>query len=138
MGLQARDIYSLSFIAPSAVAAYRGVDFTGAQIATQGAAIAGISKRGAASGAGFEAAVIGTAVCEAGAQITVGQALQMDNQGRVIPADNLTVAAGATPVTSTAANGAVLAGGVPPEAVIGHALEAAGAAGAFIEVLLRL
>ncbi len=137
MSQQAHDIFSLSFTAPSAVAQYRGVDFAGAQIAAAGARIAGIAKRPAAIGEPFEAAVIGTATCEAGAIIAVGQALQMDAQGRVIPADPLTVAAGATAVTSTAANGAILAGGDLPQFVVGHALEAASGAGAFIEVLLR-
>ena len=138
MGQQARDIFTLSFTAPAAVAAFRGVDFTGAQITAQGARIAGISKRGAALGAGFEAAVIGTAVCEAGAAITVGQALRMDSVGRVIPAVNLTVATGAVAVTSSAANGAILAGGLVPEMIVGYALEAASGAGVMLEVLLTI
>jgi hypothetical protein len=134
---QAHDIFTLSFIASGAVAAYRGVDFSGAQITAAGARPAGIAKRGAASGAGFEAAVIGTAVCEAGGSFSVGDPLQMDSSGRVIAATALVVAAGATSVTSTAANGAIITGGIVPQAVIGHALEASTGVGEFHEVLLR-
>ncbi len=138
MGTQAVELLSLSFNATAAVTAYRGVDDNGVQIAVQGQLCAGIAKRPAAIGDAFEAAAIGTATCEAGAPIAKGQRLQMDNQGRVIPADAASIAAGATAVTSTAANGAILAGGYLPEAVIGRALEAAAAAGDFIEVFLSI
>ncbi len=137
MSQQAHDIFALSFIAANPVTQYRGVDFSGNQIAVQGARICGIAKRPAAVGDNFEVAVIGTATCEAGAVITPGQLLQMDNQGRVIPADAATIAAGATAVTSTAANGAIIAGGYLPESIVGTALEAAAAAGNYIEVLLH-
>jgi hypothetical protein len=97
----------------------------------------GIAKRAAALGQSLDVAVLGTAVCEAGAAITVGQQLALDAQGRVVPASSLAIAAGATAVTSAAANGATdLTGGMLPQWVVGDALEAAGAAGAFIEVLL--
>lgn len=138
MSTQARELLALSFVATAAVTAYRAVDDNGVQIATQGARCAGIAMRPAAIGDPFEAAAIGTATCEAGAPITKGQLLQLDNQGRVIPADAATIAAGATAVTSTAGNGAILAGGYLPEAVIGRALEAAAAAGDFIEVFLTI
>jgi hypothetical protein len=50
----------------------------------------------------------------------------------------LTIVAGATPVTSTAANGAtILTGSDMPGFAIGDALQAATAAGQFIEILLR-
>lgn len=138
MGQQAVELLSLSFIATAVVTAYRGVDDNGVQIATQGAMCAGIAKRPAAIGDAFEAAAIGTATCEAGAPITKGQFLQMDNVGRVIPATAAAIAAGATAVTSTAANGAIISGGYLPQAVIGRALEAAAAAGDFIEVFLSI
>jgi len=138
MGQQARDMFNLSF--PSATAAitqFRGVDFSGVPIAVAGAKCAGIAKRSAAIGQPFEAVTLGTAICEAGAAITVGQPLAMDATGRVVPATALQIAAGATAVTSAAANGATdLTGGIPPQWVVGDALEAAAAAGAFIEVLL--
>lgn len=138
MGQQARSIFTLSFpVAPGAVARGRGVDFTGAQIAVAGARCAGIARRDAAVGQPFEATALGTEVCEAGAVITVGQPLAMDAQGRVVPATSLAIAAGAVAMTSVAANGATdLTGGVLPQWVVGDALEAAAAAGAFIEVLL--
>lgn len=138
MGQQARDIFNLSFpVASAVVTQYRGVDFAGVQIAAAGAKCAGIAKRGAAIGQSFEAVCLGTAVCEAGAAITVGQPLAMDATGRVVPATALQIAAGAVAMTSAAANGATdLTGGVPPQWVVGDALEAAAAAGAFIEVLL--
>jgi hypothetical protein len=91
----------------------------------------------------------GTAVAEAGAAVTVGAALVMDVSGRVVPATALavssagiTVAVGATAVTSTLANGAILSGngtvtgGDLPQFVVGYALEAAAAAGNFIEILM--
>lgn len=138
MGQQAKDIFSLSFpSAPSAVTQCRGVDFSGAQIAVAGAKCAGIAKRSAALGQSFEAAVLGTAVCETGAAITAGQPLAMDATGRVVPASSLAIAAGVTAMTSVAANGANdLTGGVLPQWVVGDALESAAAAGGFIEVLL--
>ena len=138
MGQQARDIFTQSVpAAPSAVTAFRGVDFTGAQIATAGAKCMGIAKRSASTGQSFEVAVLGSAVCEAGAAITVGQPLALDAQGRVVPASSLAIAAGATAVTSAAANGATdLTGGVLPQWVVGDALEAAAGAGSLIEVLL--
>lgn len=139
MGQQARSIFTLSFpVAPGAVAQGRGVDFTGAQIAVAGAKGAGIARRAAAIGQSFEADVIGTSVCEAGAAITVGQQLAFDNVGRVVPATALAIAAGAVAMTSVAANGVTdLVGSVLPEWAVGDAMEAAAAAGAFIEVLLR-
>ena len=50
----------------------------------------------------------------------------------------LAVAAGATAVTSAAANGAAaISGGEPPQYVVGDALQAATAAGQLVEILLR-
>lgn len=139
MSQQARDILNLSFVATAAVTQYRGVDFAGVQIATQGALPSAIAKRPAAIGEPYEAVTLGTATCEAGAAITVGQPLQMDNLGRVIPATQLAIAAGATAVTSAAANGSGdITGGFAAQAVVGYALEAAAAAGSFIEVKLCL
>lgn len=140
MGKQNISILELSAIAAGAITQYRGVDFAGNQIAAQGSKIFGIA-RFAVPAAGDDVTVWakGTAVCEAGAAIAVGQSLIMDNQGRVIPSTSLLkIAAGAVAVTSVAANGlADLVGGDSPEQVIGDAMEAAAAAGAFIEVLLR-
>jgi len=149
MGQQRISILDLSTVATSIVAAYRGVDFNGAQITAANAKIYGISKHAAAIGEALELGVLGTMTCEAGAAITKGAALAMDTTGRVVAATTLTAAVGslavgtgAVAMTSTAANGAVitgaptLTGGDLPQFIVGHALEAAGAAGAFIEVLL--
>jgi hypothetical protein len=137
MGQQSRSLFTLSFpAAPGAVARGRGVDFTGAQIAVAGAKGAGIARRDAAIGESFEATSIGTEVCEAGGVFNAGDSLAFDAQGRVVAASALTVAAGATAVTSTAANGAILAGGILPQWIVGDALEASSGAGVFVEVML--
>ncbi len=103
-----------------------------------GAKALGIARTAAtAAGQDVQVAVIGTAVAEAGAAIAIGDSLVADAQGRLVPAQPLRVATGATAVTSTAANGAILTGGDAPQFVVADALEAADAAGAFLEVLLR-
>ena len=84
------------------------------------------------------AEIIGTTVVEAGAAIGIGDSLITDSAGRAIPVTgNLAVTAGATAVTSSAANGEILEGADLPEFVFADALESASAAGEFIEVLLR-
>ncbi len=69
---------------------------------------------------------------EAGGAITRGSEITIDASGRAVAASPLAVKAGATPVTSTAANGQILDGGVTPQPVVGRALEAASAAGDII------
>ncbi|MBF0163427.1 MAG: DUF2190 family protein [Magnetococcales bacterium] len=131
-------VLTLTVIASEAISACRAVDFDGAAIAAQGGKAMGIAMSAATSGAALAVVTHGTAVAEAGAAITRGQALIADAQGRVIPATSaLRVAAGATPVTSSAANGAILEGGDPPEFILGDALQPAASAGDFIEILLR-
>jgi hypothetical protein len=125
--------------APSAVTAYRCVDYTGAQLATQGAKVMGVAQRAALAGDGYEAGVIGSTLVEAAGAIPIGSSVISDNQGRaMVSTGKLAVAAGATPVTSGAANGtAVLSGGDTPEFIFGDALSAATQAGDLIEVLIR-
>jgi len=140
MSQQARSIFSISFpVAPGVVTVFRGVDYAGAQATVQGQKIAGIANRGAASGAGYEATKLGSAIVEAGAAFAVGASLIMDAQGRAIASTGaLNVKAGATAMTSTAANGAgVLGGGDPPEYVFADALQAAAQAGDLVEVMMR-
>jgi len=72
----------------------------------------------------------------AGAAVTVGAPVASDASSRAVPAPPLGVAAGATGVQSTAANGSILSGGAPPVAINGYALDAAAQAGALIRVLL--
>lgn len=140
MSKQAIAILTLSVpVAPSAVTEYRAVDFAGAQATVQGQKIAGVANRGALTGDGYEYTALGTAIVEAGAAIAAGASLIVDAQGRAITSTGkLAIAAGAVAVTSVAANGVTdLTGGDAPEFVFADALQAAAAAGDFIEVLLR-
>lgn len=140
MSQQAITLLALSIAAaPAAVTEYRAVDYTGAQATVQGQKVMGVSKRGALIGDGYDVAVMGTAVVEAGAAFAAGASLIVDVQGRAIASTGkLGIAAGATAVTSTAANGtAILIGGDGPEYVFADALQAATGAGDKVEVLLR-
>jgi hypothetical protein len=136
---QSAPILTLTVTSAGAVARGRGVTFAGAQANAIGQKVMGIASQ-AANAAGEDVAVIacGTAICETGAAITVGQTVAMDASGRVVPAAVLTVVAGGTAVTSIAANGpSVITGAEPPIYAVGDALQAASGAGRFIEVLLR-
>jgi len=135
---QARSVFDQSVVSAGAIARGRAVSFGRAQVGTAGAKALGIAKQAAtASGQDITVAVIGTAVAETGAQVAVGDSLVTDDQGRMVPASLLTVAAGATGVTSSAANGAILTGADLPQFVLADALQAASGAGAFIEVFMR-
>ena len=149
MPQQSRPLLTLPCVAAGAITQYRGVGFNDLQATVAAQKIKGFARRSAALGGELEVVNKGTAIAEAGAAITVGQALVVDSLGRVVAAaalavssTGITVAAGATPVTSTAANGAILSGsgtvsgGDLPQFVCGYALEAAAAAGAFIEIVL--
>lgn len=124
MAQQSAPVLDLTFHASGAVVGRRCVTFAGAQATVAGSKVAGVARTIAANGEAFAVALVGTVVVEAGAEIAVGDG-------------PLTVAAGATPVTSSAANGAILAGGDPPQFVFADAMEAATGAGEMIEVLLR-
>lgn len=136
---QSYDLMSLRGLSAGVIARGRGVTFADAQAAAAGAKIKGIAQHATtAAGQDVTITVCGTAIVEAGAAITLGASLTMDAQGRAVPANALAVASGATAMTSAAANGsAALAGGDAPQFVFGDALQAATAAGQFIEVLLR-
>jgi len=139
MSQQSIAILSHSFpVASAAVTEGRAVDYAGVQATTQGQKVLGIAKRGCLAGDGFEATIMGTVVAEAGAAFAAGASLIVDNQGRLIASTGkLGLAAGATAVTSSAANGQILTGGDPAEWVCADALQAATAAGDKVEVLLR-
>lgn len=138
MTTQARSLHDETFHAPSAVTVYRCITFDGAQCTVQGEKVAGVARNDALAGDDYAATVIGTAVVETGAAVAVGDGLICDTQGRAIPTSGqIAVRAGATAVTSTAANGTILQGGEMPEYVFADALQAAAGAGQFIEVLLR-
>lgn len=137
MSQQAISILSLPFLANGAVQEYRAVGFNGAQASAAGQKVLGIAEFSVASGAYGRACRLGTAVAEAGAAIAVGAALAVDATGRVITATAITIAAGATAVTSAAANGAgTVAGGDPPQYIVGYAMQAAAAAGDLIEIAM--
>ncbi|MEQ8747346.1 capsid cement protein [Pyruvatibacter sp.] len=138
MTRQSAIIQSLTFVASGAVRAFRGIGYDGAEADTQGQKVLGVSQRAAAAAEASDVAVTGTTVVEAGAAITLGDSLIVDAQGRAIPSTGaLGLDAGATAVTSSAANGDILTGGDLPEYVFADALEAASAAGDLIEVKLR-
>lgn len=147
MSQQSRPVLSLPMVAVGGAVAYgRAVAmavstlmgaYGGTQATVAGQKVIGIARRDAAVGATFDATCLGSEICEAGAAIPINSRVQVDALGRVIVATAATIAAGATAVTSAAANGAgTLAGGDLPVFVFGTALQAAGAAGEFIEVLI--
>lgn len=139
MSRQAISLLDLTIAASGAVTAFRAVGYDGAQATTQGQKVQAVAQTDAADKALFNGTAKGTTVIESGAAIAKGDSLIVDNQGRAIPSTGaLAIKAGATAVTSTAANGAgILSGGDSPEFVFADALEAAGGAGKFVEVLLR-
>lgn len=146
MTQQARPVLDIAVQATAAIAYARVVALAlatiggaigGVQATVAGQKMIGVARRDAALGAFVDVTCLGTAVCEAGAAVPLGSRVQCDATGRVIPAVALTIAVGAVAVTSAAANGAgTMAGGDPPVYVWGTALQAATAAGDFIEVLI--
>ncbi|PTM95068.1 capsid cement protein [Mycoplana dimorpha] len=139
MGQQSIPTLSLTYRASGAVSQRRAVGLNGAQASVAGQKVLGVAPRPAADGEHSDATVAGTAVIETGGAFAIGASLVVDTQGRAVASTGkLAIAAGATPVTSTAANGnTVLTGGELPEFVFADALEPSSAAGAFVEVLLR-
>lgn len=103
-------ILTLPLVAASAIVASRFVTPVGAQAGADANTL-GVANSAAATGEKFPTVVIGTAVVEAGAAIAAGATLKSDTSGRAI---------------TWATSGAKVA----------IAIEAATAAGQFIEVLL--
>lgn len=152
MSQQAKSLLSLSVVSTTLIAQYRGVTYTGGQVAVANAKCIGIAER-PVTVIGEVALVTtkGTAVAEAGAAIAIGAALAFDATGRVITASafaiavgTLALSAGAVAVTSSAVNGVGTIAGVPtatggdlPQYIVGYALQAASAAGDFIEILMN-
>ena len=138
MSKQAHSLRDETFIASTAIAEFRAVGFDGAQATVQGQKVVGVAKHDANIGDAMAVGILGSVTIEAGAAIAIGDGLIVDVNGRAIPTTGeITLDAGATAVTSTAANGAIMSGGEMPEYVFADALEVATAAGDFIEVLLR-
>lgn len=135
---QQRPILTLTVKASGAVALGRGVGFDGAQATAAGQKVLGVAQTTGADTKDFAVTAMGSAIVEAGGSFSAGAALAVDSQGRAVVASSLAIAAGATQVTSSAANGsAILSGGVLPQFVFADALEESSGAGAFVEVLLR-
>ncbi len=140
MSRQSVSIFSPSVIAAGAITVYRCVGFDGAQATTQGQKVLGVARQAAAAaGEAIPVDSLGTAVIETGGAFAVGDSVICDNQGRAIKTTGkLAIAAGATQVTSVAANGVTaLVGGDTPEWIVGDALQASAGAGAFVEIMLR-
>ncbi|MQY50168.1 DUF2190 family protein [Rhodocyclus gracilis] len=137
MSQQAISILSLPFLANGAVQEYRAVGFNGAQASAAGQKVLGIAEFSVASGAYGRACRLGTAVAEAGGAFAVETALTVDAVGRVVAAAPIAIAAGATAVTSAAANGATdITGGDPAQYIVGYAMQAAGASGDLVEIAM--
>lgn len=132
-------IFTDSLLAAGTVMAYRCVTHAGAQATVQGEKVYGVANANMADGKAVPVVVVGTVRIESGAAVAVGDSLICDSQGRAIPATGaLQVAAGATPVTSGAANGAaVLTGANLPEYVFADARTSAAGAGTIIVAALR-
>ncbi len=109
MSQQANGIYPVTVKATAALTANRFTTFAGAVPATTANAL-GVTRQTAAIGDAVTVDFLGSAIVEAGAAIAAGATVNSDATGRAI----------------TWASGAKL----------GLALQAASAAGAFIEVLL--
>ena len=110
MSKQNTPLLALTKTASATIAANRFVTFAGAQVGADANAL-GVCRQAAVSGDSITVDVLGTAVVESGAAITAGDTLKSDSTGRAI---------------TWATSGAK----------IGLALQAATAAGQFIEVLL--
>lgn len=135
------------------------IDFSGAVCGTQGMKPLGVSEVKTLSGEQLGVICQGIAVVLSGGAITKGVAVITNNAGKAIAASALacatttttdgtvTVPSGATPVTSDAAqptlvvdlasdSTSTLSGAVPPDEIVGYALDAASGAGEYIRVLL--
>lgn len=131
-------LLALTFTASGVVSRHRAIGFDGAQATVQGQRVAGVAHFDAVDGDDMTVGCAGTEIIETGAAIAITDTLIIDAQGRAIPSTGeVSVESGATGVTSSAANGAILTGGNMPEYVFADPLETADGAGEFIEVLLR-
>jgi uncharacterized Zn-binding protein involved in type VI secretion len=138
MSITSHVFHAISVTASGSVTQRRLVTFAGAQATTKGEKVLGVSEFDTANLTQATVNIGGIVLVTTGAAVSKGDSLITDTQGRAIPATgNLGVGAGATPVTSTAANGALLIGADLPEFVFGDAMESASGAGSTIQVLLR-
>lgn len=115
----------------------RAVGFDGAQISVAGAAMFGLARGSFSDGEAARLVTSGAPTGESGGAFSRGNPLTTDAQGRFVLAGPLAVQAGATTVTSTAANGEILEGGEPPEVIVAYALEDAAGAGEFPRIFIN-
>lgn len=138
MSRQSAPLQALTYIATAAHAAYLAIGFNGAVASVAGQKVLGVAQRAGELNKANDVVTSGTTLVIAGAAFSKGASLIVDAQGRAIATNGpLSVAAGATPVTSSAANGDVLEGADLPEYVFADALEDASEAGDVVEILLR-
>jgi len=115
MPAQKHSLLALTMTATALIAENLAVKYSGVQCDTQGEKVLGVACYGAAIGANYAVDVIGTTKIIAGDDVAVGDSLIVDSEGRAIPSSGaLAVAAGATAVTSSAANGEILEGAELP------------------------
>jgi hypothetical protein len=127
-----------SIKAASPVLKHRFISFTGGYPSVNAKAL-GVSMADTDAGKMIPVVVTGIAIVEAGGAVSKGDALTTDAEGKAVKADpfSVTVPAGATSVTSDAAQpDLVESGGVLPQAVNGYALDDAASAGDLIRILL--
>lgn len=137
MSRQYTPLLKLSAVANGDISPHRAVGFDNAQAGSAGQKVKGIAEYGAADGEALALVTHGTAVAETGGPFSAGDSLVVDAQGRVVAVSGpLKIAAGASPVTSSAATGP-LTGADLPEYVFADALEDSAGAGKFVEILFR-
>ena len=137
MALNRRPLLQGTILAAGAITAFRAVGYDGNQVSAQGGKVRGIAQFAASEGDYLAITEKGTELMECGAALNPGDLVIADNQGRAIKANALAIVAGATAVTSAAANGATdITGSEPSEHPIGRALAATTAAGQLVEILL--
>ncbi len=140
MSQQARSLLDQSIIAAGPITQRRFVGFDSNQASVQGQPVAGVAVNPAlASGNPITVTMVGTVIVETGAALNPGTRVISDASGRAIPANPVAIAAGATAVTSAAANGAgAITGSDPAEHIAGVVVPGQSSAGAgqFVEILL--
>lgn len=127
-----------SIEAAGAILAARCVGFDGVQAGTAGQKVRGVAQAGTAIGNMCPIAQGGSTIVETGGAFDRGASLMTDAQGRAVLASKLSLKAGATAATSSAANGdTIFEGGDLPVHVFADAMEASSGAGKFVKILFR-
>lgn len=127
-----------SILAAADLVKHRFIGFDG-NLCGANAKARGVSAADTKTGQMCPINIAGEVLVESGGAITAGAALAADANGKAVAAAafSATVPAGATPVTSDAAQPNLAeAGGYLPQALNGYAIDAASGAGEFIRVRL--